>query len=200
MLGLAIDTSYLHASIAVMKNDKILCFKSNKKINQQTTTLNLMIKHSLECLGLSFDELEYVAISIGPGRFTGLRIGISVANALYFALKIPLFSVSNFDAIAFKYQKQKQNLGIVLETGANKYYFQEYKNRSSLSEVKVINYNKLCELKNQMYLVGNIDQVDSKCVINAIHIAKFANRKLKNTKNLIFSYIKPQYMTTNYIG
>ena len=77
MIGLTLDTSHLYASIAISKNDKVMYFKKNKKVNKQAETLNLMIEEAMSDLRLSFSDLNYIAVATGPGKFTGLRPGMT---------------------------------------------------------------------------------------------------------------------------
>ena len=56
------------------------------------------------------------------------------------------------------------------------------------------------EIKKKLYLVGNVDEVNDKFFLDAKHIAKFANYKLKKLKNLIPNYLMPQYIINNYIA
>ena len=198
MIGLTLDTSYLYASVAISENDKILYFKNNEKVNRQAETLNLMIEEAIRNLKLSFKDLKYIAVTTGPGRFTGLRVGVCVGNALHFALKVPLLPMCNLATIAFNHQEK--NIGVVLEAGVEKYYFQEFNNKINISPIKIIKKEEMCEIKKKLYLVGNVDQVNDKFFLNAKHIAKFANYKLKNLKNLIPNYLKPQYIINNYIA
>ena len=178
MIGLTLDTSYLYASVAISENDKILYFKNNEKVNKQAETLNLMIEEAMSNLKLSFKDLKYIAVTTGPGRFTGLRVGVCVGNALHFALKAPLLPMCNLATIAFNHQEK--NIGVVLEAGVEKYYFQEFSNKINISPIKIIKKEELGAIKKELYLVGNVDQVNDKFFLNAKHIAKFANYKLKN--------------------
>ena len=59
---------------------------------------------------------------------------------------------------------------------------------------------EISKIKKELYLVGNVDQVNDKFLLDARHIAKFANHKLKNLKNLVSNYLKPQYIINNYLA
>ena len=196
MLGLLIDTSYLYASTAIMKDGIILNSQINTIINQQTKDLNIMIEESMKKLGVNFQMLNYEAVSVGPGRFIGLRVGISTANALHLALKIPLLGISNFDIVAYHYQKTR--IGVVLDASSHYVYFQEYQNNMIFSKAQVVNKTQLLKKKRDICLVGNIDQIDNKFILCMEHFAKFAHYKLKNIKNIVADYIRPQYVINHY--
>lgn len=198
MIGLVLDTAYLYASIAISENDKILYFQINEEINKQAENINLMVEKAMKHLKLSFKDLNYIAVTTGPGRFTGLRVGICVTNALHFALKIPLLPMCSLATIAFHHQEE--SIGVLLDAGVEKYYFQKFNNKINTSPIKIIKKEEINEMKKELYLVGNVDQANSKFFLNAKHLAIFANYKLKNLNNLIPNYLKPQYIISNYVA
>jgi tRNA threonylcarbamoyladenosine biosynthesis protein TsaB len=198
MIGLTLDTSYLYASIAISEKDKVVYFKNNEKVNKQAEMLNLMIEEAMSDLRLSFKDLNYIAVATGPGRFTGLRVGICAGNALHFALKIPLIPVCNLVAIAF--DCNEKNVGVLLEAGVEKYYFQEFDNKINTSPIKIITKDEISKIRKELFLVGNVEQVNEKFLLDARHVAKFASHKLKNLKNLVPNYLKPQYIINNYVA
>ena len=102
MYVLGIETATSVASIALISGDVIL---SERMINSRCThSVNLinMIDDTLKSAGVELAQLGGVAVSVGPGSFTGLRIGITVAKILAFALQIPVAPVSTLKAMAYK--------------------------------------------------------------------------------------------------
>lgn len=96
---LAVDTSAKAASAAVVENEKIISeFFINTKLTHSQTMLP-MIKNLLEACKLSLDDIGGFAVSVGPGSFTGLRIGISLVKGLAFANEIPCAAVSTLEAL-----------------------------------------------------------------------------------------------------
>ncbi len=196
MIGLALDTSYLYASIVIIKSGELLYYANNSKPNKQAETINVMVKEGLSSVGIEFQDLRYVAVAVGPGRFTGLKVGISVANAIHFALKTPLLPISNFEAIAYSYKNKK--IGIVLGAGVGKFYFQSFDCCKSISDISIVIEDEVVLLREKYFLIGNVDIVDNQVVLDARDIANYADYKSKRTINLTSSYIKPQYIMNNY--
>ncbi|MCR4625349.1 MAG: tRNA (adenosine(37)-N6)-threonylcarbamoyltransferase complex dimerization subunit type 1 TsaB [Lachnospiraceae bacterium] len=98
---LAIDSSGLTASVAVM-TDGILAAEytvNNKKTHSQT--LLPMIEEIMKTEGMKPEDLDCIAISCGPGSFTGLRIGSATAKGLGLALDKPVAEVSTLQALAY---------------------------------------------------------------------------------------------------
>ena len=192
MIGLALDTSYSYGSVAIIKNGKILYYTNNNNPNKQAETINIAIENGLDSVGIGYQDLRYVAVTIGVGRFTGLRVGISIANAIHFALKLPLMPVSSFEAIAYNYKDKK--IGIVLEAGIEKFYFQSFNCCKSSSDIKIITKTEVELLKEKHFLVSNIDIVANQVTLDARDIAHYANYKYKTMIGSISGYIKPLYI------
>ena len=98
---LAIDSSGLTAAVAVMTDGKLAAeyTVNNKKTHSQT--LLPMIDEVMKASGLEPKQLECIAVSRGPGSFTGLRIGSATAKGLGLALNIPIAEVSSLEALAY---------------------------------------------------------------------------------------------------
>lgn len=98
---LAIESSGLTASVAVMSNGRLAAeyTVNNKKTHSQT--LLPMINEVMEALELEPGELNCIAISCGPGSFTGLRIGSATAKGLGLALDKPIAEVSTLKGLAY---------------------------------------------------------------------------------------------------
>lgn len=97
---LSIETSTVPFSVAVSKDDQILSYVSNVERTTLASQLTIMIQRCCKEASVKLSQLNGVALAPGPGSYTGLRIGMSVAKGLCFALNIPLLLVSGFKAIA----------------------------------------------------------------------------------------------------
>jgi len=87
---LYIDTSADHIAIAVSRNGSVRAEKREYTTHQQAALINIMIEDVLRDAGLSLAELDALAVCGGPGSYTGLRVGLSAAKGLCFALQKPL--------------------------------------------------------------------------------------------------------------
>ena len=100
MLILSLDTSTLVGSVAVTRDDDIV---AESCINVQRTHAERLlpaITRMLEDCGLSFFDLDAVAVTEGPGSFTGLRIGMATAKGICFAAGKPVIGISTLTALA----------------------------------------------------------------------------------------------------
>lgn len=100
MLILAADTSGSNCSVALMR-DELLLGEYNMNFGKQHSVLLMpLIEELMRQSETSPSELTHLAVNLGPGSFTGLRIGLSVLEAMSYALSIPLYGYSSFQACA----------------------------------------------------------------------------------------------------
>ena len=99
---LSIETATKSCSVAITKDDKVLSVVEEVGDGySHAENLSVFIDDALKEINLTYSDLDAIAISKGPGSYTGLRIGTSTAKGLCFALDIPLISVSTLQAMAF---------------------------------------------------------------------------------------------------
>ena len=97
---LAITTSSNNCSVAILEENSII-----KELNIQNTkthseTLMPLLKELLKQSNLSLDDIDYLACDIGPGSFTGIRIGVSTIKAISQIKNIPICPVSSLEGLA----------------------------------------------------------------------------------------------------
>lgn len=97
---LNIDTAITNASVCLSKDDELINITANENMKDHAAWLQPAIKDLLDAAGINLKELSAVAVSIGPGSYTGLRIGLSTAKGLCYALGIPLIAIGTLDIMA----------------------------------------------------------------------------------------------------
>ena len=97
---LCIETSTTVCSVCVTANEKIISFREINNGFTHAENLHGFIEEVLQESGLSFSKLSAVAVSKGPGSYTGLRIGVSATKGLCYALNVPLISIDTLQSIA----------------------------------------------------------------------------------------------------
>lgn len=98
-LILQIETATTCCSVALSENGVVLAFKEENERNIHASKITLFIEDVMLKMGKKFSDLDAVAISKGPGSYTGLRIGVSTAKGLCYALDIPLIAVSTLESM-----------------------------------------------------------------------------------------------------
>ncbi len=99
-LILNIDTATENATIAISKNDNVINFLSSNNQKDHASFLQPAIKQLLQLSNYSIDQLNAVSVTIGPGSYTGLRVGLASAKGLCYALNIPLITLGTLEVIA----------------------------------------------------------------------------------------------------
>jgi tRNA threonylcarbamoyladenosine biosynthesis protein TsaB len=92
-LLLCIDTSTTHASVALARNGALLGIRTNQNQKEHGAFLQPAIRELMQETGVMLTDLEAIAVTSGPGSYTGLRVGFASAKGLCFALNLPLISI-----------------------------------------------------------------------------------------------------------
>jgi tRNA threonylcarbamoyladenosine biosynthesis protein TsaB len=100
-LILNIDTAHNRASVCLSKDGNVLQLSLSENQKDHASWLHTEIAELLQRSGYAIKDLNAVAVSIGPGSYTGLRIGLSAAKGFCYALNIPLITVNSLKIIAF---------------------------------------------------------------------------------------------------
>ena len=98
---LVLESSGMVASVAVVTEEKLVGEYTTNFKKTHSQTLLPMMDTLLKMIGMPIREMDAIAVSGGPGSFTGLRIGSATAKGLGLALNIPIISVPTVDAIAY---------------------------------------------------------------------------------------------------
>lgn len=99
-LILCIDTSTTHASVALAKDTELLYLKTNSSQKDHASFLQPAIQDIVKESGYPLSKLDAVAVTSGPGSYTGLRVGFASAKGLCYALNKPLITVSTTRVMA----------------------------------------------------------------------------------------------------
>ena len=119
---LALESSAVAASACVMEDEKILSeFYMNTKQTHSQTLLP-MAKAALDCAGLSVNEMNLLAVSAGPGSFTGVRIGVACIKGLAFPDNKSCCGVSTLEAMAMNLRGQQALVCAVMDARCGPVY------------------------------------------------------------------------------
>lgn len=102
MVILHIETSASTCSVAISEYDKCLFYKADHEGRNHAALLSVFIDEGLQMLRSEGKKPDAVAVSSGPGSYTGLRIGVSTAKGICFALDIPLISINTLELLAYQ--------------------------------------------------------------------------------------------------
>lgn len=108
---LQIETATPVCSVALSVNGETIALKELAGQNLHASNLTLFIDEVLQLAKLSYAQLDAIAVSKGPGSYTGLRIGVSTAKGLCFALDKPLIAIGTLQMMANGFLQQHPNYG-----------------------------------------------------------------------------------------
>jgi tRNA threonylcarbamoyladenosine biosynthesis protein TsaB len=100
MTILQIETATTVCAVALARDGEVIAFKQLDERNIHAEIITLFIDELINTAGLKYSDIDAVAVSSGPGSYTGLRIGVSTAKGLCFALDKPLIAVETLAAMA----------------------------------------------------------------------------------------------------
>ena len=112
---LCIETATTNCSVALGEKGKLLALKEDYSNSySHAERLHIFIEEILKENGLQAKDLSAIAVSKGPGSYTGLRIGVSAAKGLCFALDLPLISIPTLKSFALQVKQEKDGFIIPL--------------------------------------------------------------------------------------
>ena len=97
-----IETSTSLCSTAIAEDGKVVCERISDKPRAHASKTALFVSEMLSEKGLKVSDCDAVAVSKGPGSYTGLRVGVSTAKGLCFGSRIPMISVGTLDTLAWQ--------------------------------------------------------------------------------------------------
>ena len=135
MLILAFDTSASSVSVAVLDEARVWSYQEREMERGHAEALMPMIQSVLDASRITLKDIGGVAVSLGPGSFTGVRVGLAAARAFALALNIRVYGVTTFEAWAYHVGKPAW---VVLDTKRDDYYAQLFDGEGKVSSEPTI--------------------------------------------------------------
>lgn len=163
---LAIDTATQVSSVAVLKEGRLLAELTMQGKLTHSETLLPHIEQVLKMAAVAKEELTGIAVSNGPGSFTGLRIGLAAAKAMSYVLGIPLVGVSTLQALAYQLPAPGVRVMCLLDAQKGNAYVESYRwENNSLQVVDSVQVAKITDIvaacanmSEQVILLGDAVQ------------------------------------------
>ena len=150
-LVLAIDTAADSISVALIQDKKVLAHQYRQMERGQGEALIPMIENVIQKAGCSFNKIGKVAVSKGPGSFTGVRIGLATARGIGLALNIPVVGITSFEAPAWGVQEK---VLVILDTKRGDFFTQLFEKGVAVEEPVIRNEAEIQKL-NPPALIGS---------------------------------------------
>lgn len=196
MISLFLDTCTSNIVVGVLKDDKVINSISFINDNKLSEKLLPEIKSLIEKSNISLNNLNKIFVSIGPGSFTGIRIGVTIAKVLAWSLKIDIVPVSSLEVMS-SINTDKKYICPIIDARRGCAYTSLYDNElNNIISDKYINLNQFLEEINSNYddvlYVSNEKLVDDSIIPN-VDIEKIVNKHLKDS-SLNPHEVNPTYL------
>ena len=219
---LCIETSTAVCSVALVEDGNVIALKESLDGQNHAEKITLFIDEIMKEAKVAYKDLDAIATSMGPGSYTGLRIGVSTAKGFCYAMEKPLIAVDTLAAMAHGFISQQstvtshQTLSTVycpmIDARRMEVYsafFNEKLERISETESLIIDENSFMEMKQNahLYLFGDgadklasLFENDEKINViekfhcSAAYMARLADEAFKNKQFVDVAYFEPFYL------
>lgn len=194
---LSIDTSSKNAIVAITENEEKIIELNNEEEKTHSQKLMPMINEAFQKAKLSLDDIDLIVCCLGPGSFTGVRIGIATAKAFADSKNIPVVGVNSLEVLAYNLETEGKICALIDAGHENSYvgYYEIQKDENGNLQVvqeKLTFLNlteeKLKEIQKQYKIVNQSN------VGLGITIAKIGYTKYKNGRSGDSSILSPVYL------
>lgn len=188
---LSIDTTSKYCSISISRGEEIQIeynFVSNDNLS---ATLVPAIDFVLNSIDLKLPDIDLFGMGIGPGLFTGIRVGLSTLKGLVFKDRKPVVPVVSLEALAYKYRDSDKNVIALIDAKRDEVYMAGYVvSRRELKEIISPCLVHIEELKNRLSGIDNFHFVGSGAIVHKDSIKKnFDGKKSKHRSFFLASEI-----------
>ncbi len=219
---LCLETSTAVCSVALVENGKVIALRESLDGQNHAEKITVFIDEVMKEANVSYRDLDAVATSMGPGSYTGLRIGVSTAKGLCYAMEKPLIAIDTLAAMAYGFKDAETQrrrdaestdiLCPMIDARRMEVYsafFNEKLERVSETKAIIIDENSFMEMKqnSHLYLFGDgadklaslFENDDNITVVEKFHcsasyMAELADRAFKNKDFVDTAYFEPFYL------
>lgn len=134
---LSIDTSSNICGVSILDNDNLICNLDNDTGRTHSENLMPMIKDALSKAKITLNKIDLIVCDIGPGSFTGIRIGIATIKAFSDSLNIPCIGISSLEALAYNINNNSNLVCSILDCKNDNCYFALYERKEKIFETLI---------------------------------------------------------------
>ncbi len=209
---LNLETATTNCSVSIGREGKLIALvEENSSSYSHSEQLHIFIERCLEEANITRQELDSVAVSKGPGSYTGLRIGVSAAKGLCYALDIPLIAINTLRSMAFSKKADKGFIIPMLDARRMEVYAAVFD--SEYKEIKptwaeIVNEDSFSDFirSSKTFLVGNGAEkcrailrdpnfnIDASVIPSASTMAFLSYEKYKSGQFEDTAYFEPFYL------
>ncbi len=208
---LNLETATKNCSVSISQNGQtILCKEMAEAGYSHAEKLHVFIEECIKESNISFKDLSAIAVSQGPGSYTGLRIGVSAAKGLCFALDLPLIAVDTLQVLASKLSISQGVIIPMIDARRMEVYSAIFNSKSEkIREVQaeILTENSFEEISETIHFVGDCAE-KAKTVLtksnfifheeiiypSANEMSELSYKKFQENKLEDVAYFEPYYL------
>ena len=209
---ICIETATTNCSVALSINGSVIALEEdNSKQYSHAERLHIFIDEVLKKGNLSRNEIDAIAVSKGPGSYTGLRIGVSAAKGLCYALDVPLISVATLRSLALQVNEKEGTVVSMLDARRMEVYAAVFSSegieiRETKAEILTTeSFSEYLDKGKVRFIGSGVDKFEPICShTNAIllkdklpsarEMAALAEEKYKKSDIENVAYFEPYYL------
>ncbi|GMN11982.1 tRNA (adenosine(37)-N6)-threonylcarbamoyltransferase complex dimerization subunit type 1 TsaB [Croceitalea sp. MTPC9] len=208
-----LETATTNCSVSISVDGKLVSVKEENTPNySHSEQLHIFIKEALEEASFSFADIDAIAVSKGPGSYTGLRIGVSAAKGLCFSLDLPLISIPTLESMSHQIKVEPNEVIIpVLDARRMEVYscvFNHSHHKIRETKAEVIDENSFEEFsgyKKVHFLGSGAEKIETlldhpnfkfhkEVIPSSKEMAKLSQKKFEVNDFEDVAYFEPYYL------
>ena len=209
---LCIETATTNCSVALSVNGSVVALvEDNSKQFSHAERLHTFIEQVLAEAKIGKRNLDAVAVSKGPGSYTGLRIGVSAAKGLCYALDIPLISIATLESLALQVKTNKGKIVSMLDARRMEVYsavFSSEGNQVRETRAEILNESSFSEYLEEgsvLFIGSGVEKFEAICqhenttflndkLPSAFQMAELVEAKYNKSDIENVAYFEPYYL------
>jgi len=203
MISLFIDTSMMNVSISIVKDGKVLSSVCEDIPNEHSKYATSYVKKVIDDASIDANDVDNILVVNGPGSFTGVRIGVTIAKTYGYLINKDIIPVSSLKSLAISSHYDGMVMSVITANRSNYYvgiYDREY---NEVIKEQFVSRDRLIELMDEYkpYIVSNDFNVVGMYKLNKVNldvvriVEYYKNRDKVNYHALVPNYLKlPQAM------
>ncbi len=159
MYTLFIDTHYKNILIYLFQESNLVLKKELIDVDSTSTRTMPAIIDIINNASINIKDINKIAVCIGPGSFTGVRIGVTISKTIAYLLNIPIVTITSIDLIGLNLDKESY-----VAVKENNGYFLALYNKKILGDIKYLKMSEYEEFKNNNKVIENAEIDDNKLI------------------------------------
>jgi tRNA threonylcarbamoyladenosine biosynthesis protein TsaB len=214
---LTIETTSKNCSVAIAKDGVQVALREMAELGySHAEKLHVFVNEVLQEAGLQLSDLNAVAVSQGPGSYTGLRIGVSAAKGFCLALDIPLIAIDTMEVLARQANVKEGLIVPLIDARRMEVYtaiFDAYSKKVSDTKAEIITVDSFSLLNEQIYFIGDgvakcksilvkdsFHFLDSIVFPSAKEMCELSFEKHKKSDYVNVAYFEPYYLKDFFVA